>query len=307
MKKLLVFALAAFFVLSLLFLPKSAEAQFYADMTKDYCSSVYPVSADYDKNGNRGGVSIKTNINSQTKNFVVELTKITVVEKTNNTTRDFSLNNSLPFTSLVAGRLIALPQAALDFISNVTSNRTSASDFDIQMTKTVKYEGPMQYKNNDPSQGPIIISPASCQFSSAQPLRVQAQQQQQPQPPASPAGGGNIGPPGPGAPRRGQGPEYCDPPANTRISTAIGCIPVNDPHAFAGWFLGWAIGISGGLALLFIIFSGYQIMTAAGDPQRLQSGRELLTAAVSGLILIIFSIFLLRLIGVQILHIPGII
>lgn len=91
------------------------------------------------------------------------------------------------------------------------------------------------------------------------------------------------------------------------INTAIGCIPVNDTNAFAGWFLGWAIGVSGGLALLLIVFSGFQIMTAAGDPQKLQEGRELLTAAVSGLILIIFSIFLLRLIGVKILAIPGII
>src|SRR3989344_4643805 len=98
---------------------------------------------------------------------------------------------------------------------------------------------------------------------------------------------------------------YCDPPTNTQINTAIGCIPVNDTNAFAGWFLGWAIGVSGGLALLLIVFSGFQIMTASGDPQKLQSGRELLTSAISGLILIIFSIFLLRLIGVQILNIPG--
>ena len=94
------------------------------------------------------------------------------------------------------------------------------------------------------------------------------------------------------------------------LDTAIGCIPITGDNnavtnAFAGWFLGWAIGVSGGLALLLIVFSGFQIMTASGDPQKLQSGRELLTSAISGLILIIFSIFLLRLIGVQILNIPG--
>lgn len=89
------------------------------------------------------------------------------------------------------------------------------------------------------------------------------------------------------------------------IDTALGCIPIRDTNAFAGWFLGWAIGVSGGLALLLIIFSGFQIMTAQGDPQKLQSGRELLTAAISGLILIIFSVFLLKLIGVTILNIPG--
>lgn len=61
----------------------------------------------------------------------------------------------------------------------------------------------------------------------------------------------------------------------------------------------------GGIALVLIAVAGFNIMTAAGDPQKLNGGRELLTAAVSGLVLIIFSVFILRLIGVQILQIPG--
>lgn len=89
------------------------------------------------------------------------------------------------------------------------------------------------------------------------------------------------------------------------IDTAIGCIPYKDTNSFAAWFLKWAIGIAGGIAFLMIIFSGFQIMTSSNNPQQLQTGRELLTAAVSGLILIIFSAFLLKLIGVDILGIPG--
>lgn len=89
------------------------------------------------------------------------------------------------------------------------------------------------------------------------------------------------------------------------IRTAIGCIPYGDANSFVGWFLEWAIGIAGGIAFLMIIFSGFQIMTSSNNPQQLQTGRELLTAAVSGLILIIFSAFLLKLIGVDILGIPG--
>lgn len=89
------------------------------------------------------------------------------------------------------------------------------------------------------------------------------------------------------------------------IDTAIGCVPIGDSGKTISWFLGWFIGISGGIAFLLIIFSGFQIMTASGDPQKLQGGREMLTAAVSGLILIIFSVFLLDLIGVKILQLPG--
>ncbi|MDO8503759.1 MAG: pilin [bacterium] len=92
------------------------------------------------------------------------------------------------------------------------------------------------------------------------------------------------------------------------ISTAIGCIPIGiqgGTNQFVAWALRWAIGIAGGVAFLLMLYSGFQIMTASGNPERLQKGRELLTAAISGLILIIFSVFLLRLIGVQILNLPG--
>lgn len=99
------------------------------------------------------------------------------------------------------------------------------------------------------------------------------------------------------------GPTACK--GGTGINTAIGCIPVDSSNNFVAWFLRWSIGIAGGIAFLMIVFASFQVMTASGDPQKLQGGRELLTAAISGLILIIFSIFLLRLIGVTILDIPG--
>lgn len=42
-------------------------------------------------------------------------------------------------------------------------------------------------------------------------------------------------------------------------------------------------------------------MTASGDPERLKAGQELLTSAIAGLILLIFSIFILKFIGIDIL------
>ena len=92
---------------------------------------------------------------------------------------------------------------------------------------------------------------------------------------------------------------------NNAIYTAIGCIPINSMNEFTGDILSWAIGIAGGVAFIMIIVSGYIITSAAGDPKRLQGGKELLTAAVSGLLLLVFSVFLLHLIGVEILNLPG--
>ncbi|OGM87253.1 hypothetical protein A2614_02440 [Candidatus Woesebacteria bacterium RIFOXYD1_FULL_40_21] len=89
------------------------------------------------------------------------------------------------------------------------------------------------------------------------------------------------------------------------LDTAIGCIPISDTNALMGFILTWAIGIGGGIAFLLIIVAGFQIMTSTGNPERLKGGQELLTSAIAGLIMIIFSVFILRIIGVDILKLPG--
>lgn len=94
-------------------------------------------------------------------------------------------------------------------------------------------------------------------------------------------------------------------PGNTSINTAIGCVPFGDQNAFIGFVLGWAVGIGGGIAFLLILSASFMIITSSGNPDRLKAGQELLTSAIMGLIMIIFSIFVLRVIGVDILKIPG--
>jgi len=89
------------------------------------------------------------------------------------------------------------------------------------------------------------------------------------------------------------------------LDTAIGCIPIGSSNNLIGFVLKWAIGIGGGIAFLLIIYSGFIILTSQGDPKRLQAGQELLSSALMGLILLIFSVFILRVIGVKILDIPG--
>jgi hypothetical protein len=88
------------------------------------------------------------------------------------------------------------------------------------------------------------------------------------------------------------------------VWTALGCIPTNS-SLFIGKILGIGIGIGGGIAFLLILFGGFQMLTSAGNPEKLNAGKELVTSAIAGLLIIIFSIFILRLIGVTILHIPG--
>lgn len=93
--------------------------------------------------------------------------------------------------------------------------------------------------------------------------------------------------------------------SDNEINTAIGCIPVNDTNAFVGFVLRWAIGVGSGIAFLLIVFAGFQVMTSSGNPERLKAGQELMTSAIAGLILLIFSVFILKIIGVDILRLPG--
>lgn len=86
------------------------------------------------------------------------------------------------------------------------------------------------------------------------------------------------------------------------IDTAIGCVPV-DQTKFLSFLLRWSIGIASGVAFILITKASFQIMTSQGDMKKIQAGKELLTSAIMGLILIIFSVFILRLIGVNILQV----
>lgn len=85
--------------------------------------------------------------------------------------------------------------------------------------------------------------------------------------------------------------------------TAFGCIS-GEPGQAVGKFLNIGIGIAGGIAFLLILFGGFQILTSAGNPEQLSAGKELVGSAIAGLLLIIFSVFILRVIGADILGIP---
>jgi hypothetical protein len=88
------------------------------------------------------------------------------------------------------------------------------------------------------------------------------------------------------------------------INTAIGCIPIlgaNGQADFLSFILRWAVGIGGGIAFLLILYGGFMVMSSSGDPERLKAGQELITSALAGLILLIFSVFILKFIGVDIL------
>lgn len=88
------------------------------------------------------------------------------------------------------------------------------------------------------------------------------------------------------------------------IRTALGCVPIDSVQGFFQFFLKFAIGISGGVILLMVIFTGYTIVTSAGNPEKLAGAKENIVAILTGLLLIAFSLVLLQTIGADILKLP---
>ena len=91
--------------------------------------------------------------------------------------------------------------------------------------------------------------------------------------------------------------------SGTGIQTALGCFPTN-PREIIEWVLKYAIMFAGGIGFLLMLWASFQIMTSAGDPDKLKAGQQLLGAAIAGILFIVFSLFLLRFIGFTILQIP---
>ena len=90
----------------------------------------------------------------------------------------------------------------------------------------------------------------------------------------------------------------------TKVNTALGCVPVTW-DAFVPWLLTWIFGVAGGIAFLLMAYGFILMSTSSGDPKAVQAAQETITSAITGLLVSILALFLLRLIAIQILQIPG--
>ncbi|MCL4353726.1 pilin [Patescibacteria group bacterium] len=96
-----------------------------------------------------------------------------------------------------------------------------------------------------------------------------------------------------------------EPCPNNICHTAIGNINVSSPDKFVTALFGVILSLSGGIAIILIIVSGYNLMFSQGNPEKVQGAKETLTSAIVGLLFIILSLVILQVIGVDILKIPG--
>jgi hypothetical protein len=88
--------------------------------------------------------------------------------------------------------------------------------------------------------------------------------------------------------------------------SALGCIYFSNWQTFFERnVFGLSVSLAGLVALLCIIYAAIQMQLSQGNAEKIKKAQELLTSCIMGLMLILFSVFILRVIGVDILRIPG--
>jgi hypothetical protein len=89
------------------------------------------------------------------------------------------------------------------------------------------------------------------------------------------------------------------------IYTALGCLPTDPALFIKDYLYEIGLGIAGVLAFILMLFGSFTVMTSQGDPQKITKGKEIIVSAIAGIILIIFSLFIVRIIAGDVLKIPG--
>lgn len=88
------------------------------------------------------------------------------------------------------------------------------------------------------------------------------------------------------------------------IDTALGCMPVST-EGFTGSLLTFLAGTAGAISLMIMLMATIQIMTGGDNAEQVKKGKELFTGAITGLLFIIFSVTLLKIVAGDIIQLPG--
>ncbi|MBI2010492.1 MAG: hypothetical protein HYS86_04975, partial [Candidatus Chisholmbacteria bacterium] len=82
------------------------------------------------------------------------------------------------------------------------------------------------------------------------------------------------------------------------------CLPTDGP-TFAAAFFKWSLPLAGLIAFLLILYGSFLRIISAGNPENMQKARDIIVAALTGLLIVIFAVVLLQIITRGILGLPG--
>ena len=90
----------------------------------------------------------------------------------------------------------------------------------------------------------------------------------------------------------------------TGIWTAVGCISTDLGGFVTEFIYGIGLKFAGAIAFLYFLYGAFLFLTSGGNPEKVAMGKEVIVSSLSGLLLLIFSLFLLKIIAIDILEIP---
>ena len=86
--------------------------------------------------------------------------------------------------------------------------------------------------------------------------------------------------------------------------TAVGCVPTN-AAGFVQTVLRFIVPLVGGIAFLGLLGGGFLLATSSGDPIRIAQGKSILFGSIGALLIVIFAVFILNFVGMNVLGLPG--
>lgn len=88
--------------------------------------------------------------------------------------------------------------------------------------------------------------------------------------------------------------------ADNQVKTDLGCLPAN-PLDFAASIYAIGLGLIGVVALIFIIYGGYLILSSRGDQLKLSQGKSYVVSAIIGIVLAVAGFALYQIIAVDVI------
>lgn len=87
--------------------------------------------------------------------------------------------------------------------------------------------------------------------------------------------------------------------------TDFGCLPQDNPAQFGAALYNIGLGFIGAVALLFIVYGGYLILTSQGNIEQLNKGKSYIFYSIVGIILAVVGYAFYQIVARDVIKIPG--
>lgn len=91
---------------------------------------------------------------------------------------------------------------------------------------------------------------------------------------------------------------------NGVLKTDLGTIPCT-PTGFATSLYGIGLSFIGVVALLFIVYGGFLILSSQGNADQIRRGKSYITYSIIGIVLAIAGYTLYQILAIDVIKIPG--